>query len=175
MVGWTYTSKQNSHLAVLRLHRIGIMQESFLYTGKHHPAAEIEWGDHERERHGRREMNWKPAAGMVPMRVRATGSTGTGLSDAYLTSINCPFCRHAFDMGLRGEYDFLEAVVWLNNCDHIRRIYDNWRRKVGTPLAHMMSPPPIPVHRDGLFDDRYTTLDQLKDRFSKFFTAMGLG
>ncbi len=26
-----------------------------------------------------------------------------------------------------------------------------------------------------LFDDRYTTLDELKDKFSKFFTSMGLG
>jgi hypothetical protein len=33
-------------------------------------------------------------------------------------------------MGLLGEYDFLEGVVWLNNCDHIRRIYDNWKRKL---------------------------------------------
>ena len=83
------------------------------------------------------------AAGMVPFRVRATGSTSTELADAYLTNINCSFCRHAFNMGLRGDYDFLEAVVWLNNCDHIRRIYDNWRRKVGTPMAHMMSLPKL--------------------------------
>jgi bzd-type benzoyl-CoA reductase N subunit len=83
------------------------------------------------------------AAGMVPFRVRATGSTGTELSDAYLSSINCSFCRNAFNMGLRGDYDFLEAVVWLNNCDHVRRIYDNWKRKVGTPLAHMMSLPKL--------------------------------
>ena len=81
------------------------------------------------------------AAGMVPFRVRATGSTGTELADAYLTSINCSFCRHSFNMGLLGEYDFLSGVVWLNNCDHIRRIYDNWVRKVNTPLAHMMSLP----------------------------------
>lgn len=83
------------------------------------------------------------AAGMVPFRVRATGSTSTELADAYLTNINCSFCRHAFNMGLQGKYDFLEAVVWLNNCDHIRRIYDNWSRKVGTPLAHMMSLPKL--------------------------------
>ena len=81
------------------------------------------------------------AAGLVPMRVRATGSTGTELADAYLSSINCSFCRHAFNMGLRGEYDFIEGVVWLNNCDHVRRIYDNWKRKVGTPFVHMMSLP----------------------------------
>jgi len=81
------------------------------------------------------------AAGMVPIRVRATGSTGTELADAYLSSINCSFCRHAFNMGLQGEYDFVEGLVWLNNCDHVRRIYDNWKRKVNTPLTHMMSLP----------------------------------
>lgn len=83
------------------------------------------------------------AAGAVPMRVRATGSTSTEMADTYLSSINCSFCRHAFNMGLKGEYDFLEGAVWLNNCDHVRRIYDNWWRKVDTPLAHMMSLPKL--------------------------------
>ncbi len=81
------------------------------------------------------------AAGMAPIRVRATGSTGTELADAYVSSINCSFCRHAFNMGLNGEYDFVEAMVWLNNCDHVRRMYDNWWRKVSTPLTRMMSLP----------------------------------
>ncbi len=81
------------------------------------------------------------AAGVLPIRMRATGSTSTELADAYLSSINCSFCRHCFNMGLQGECDFLEGVVWLNNCDHVRRIYDNWIRKVNTPLTHMMSLP----------------------------------
>ena len=81
------------------------------------------------------------AAGMVPMRVRATGSRGTELSDAYLSSINCSFCRHAFNMALRGEYDFIDGVIWLNTCDHARRIYDNWLRKVDTPFVRIMSLP----------------------------------
>jgi len=81
------------------------------------------------------------AAGMLPIRMRATGSTSTELADAYLSSINCSFCRHCFNMGLQGDYDFIEGLVWLNNCDHVRRIYDNWKRKVNTPLTHMMSLP----------------------------------
>jgi len=81
------------------------------------------------------------AAGMIPFRMRATGSTGTDLSDAYLSSINCSFCRHAFNMGLAGKFDFLDGLVVLNNCDHVRRIYDNWKRKVKTPLVHMMGLP----------------------------------
>jgi benzoyl-CoA reductase/2-hydroxyglutaryl-CoA dehydratase subunit BcrC/BadD/HgdB len=44
-------------------------------------------------------------------------------------------------MGLAGDYDFLDGLIVLNNCDHVRRIYDNWRRKINTPLVQMMSLP----------------------------------
>jgi benzoyl-CoA reductase subunit C len=81
------------------------------------------------------------AAGMIPFRMRAIGSKGTDLSDAYLSSINCSFCRNALNLGLAGEYDFLDGLIVLNNCDHVRRIYDNWRRKIKTPLVQMMSLP----------------------------------
>ncbi len=81
------------------------------------------------------------AAGMVPFRARATGSTGTELADAYLASIICSFTRHCFNMGLRGDYDFLDGAVWINTCDHARRIYDNWKRKVDTPFVRIMSLP----------------------------------
>ena len=81
------------------------------------------------------------AAGMIPFRIRATGSKGTDLSDAYLSSINCSFCRNALNLGLAGEYDFLDGLIVLNNCDHVRRIYDNWRRKIKTPMVQMMSLP----------------------------------
>ena len=81
------------------------------------------------------------AAGMIPFRIRAVGSTGTDLSDAYLSSINCSFCRNALNLGLAGEYAFLDGLIVLNNCDHVRRIYDNWRRKINTPFVQMMSLP----------------------------------
>ncbi len=81
------------------------------------------------------------AAGMVPFRARGTGSTGTELADTYMASIICSFTRHSLNMGLRGDYDFIEGAVWLNTCDHARRIYDNWKRKVDTPFAHIMSLP----------------------------------
>ena len=81
------------------------------------------------------------AAGFVPFRMRATGSTGTELADAYLSSINCSFTRYCLNMGLQGEYDFIDGAVWLSTCDHVRRIYDNWKRKVKTPFVHIMSVP----------------------------------
>jgi len=81
------------------------------------------------------------AAGLLPYRLRATGSTGTELADSYLSSINCSFTRHCFNMALQGRYGFLDGVVWLNTCDHVRRLYDNWKRKVDNPFLRIMSLP----------------------------------
>jgi len=70
------------------------------------------------------------AAGLAPLRMRATGSTSTEESDAYYSSINCSFVRHCFNLALTGEFKFLDGVVCVNSCDHVRRIYDNWKRFV---------------------------------------------
>lgn len=81
------------------------------------------------------------AAGFVPFRIRGTGSTSTELADACLSSINCSFSRHSLDMGLQGEYRFLDGVVWVNSCDHVRRIYDHWKRKIDTSYLRLLSLP----------------------------------
>jgi len=82
------------------------------------------------------------AAGAVPLRMRATGSTSTERSDAFFSSINCSFARHCFNLALIGEFKFLDGVVCVNSCDHVRRIYDNWIRFVpDTQFVEVMSLP----------------------------------
>ena len=81
------------------------------------------------------------AAGLLPFRVRATGSTDTELSDSYFSSINCSFVRHCFNMALLGEYDFLEGLVLVSCCDNVRRVYDHWIRQMKTPFVRIMSFP----------------------------------
>lgn len=81
------------------------------------------------------------AAGMMPFRMRATGSTETELSDSYFSSMNCSFPRHAFNLALRGEYDFIDGLVMFNSCDHIRRVYDHWTRQIDTPFVRIFSLP----------------------------------
>jgi benzoyl-CoA reductase/2-hydroxyglutaryl-CoA dehydratase subunit BcrC/BadD/HgdB len=44
-------------------------------------------------------------------------------------------------MGLKGEFDFVDGLVWLNTCDNVRRIYDNWKRNVDTPFLGILSFP----------------------------------
>lgn len=81
------------------------------------------------------------AAGMLPFRLRATGSEGTDLSDSCFSSLNCSFPRHAFNMALQGGYDFIDGLVMFNSCDHIRRVYDHWIRQVDTPFVRILSLP----------------------------------
>jgi benzoyl-CoA reductase subunit C len=81
------------------------------------------------------------AAGILPFRMRATGSKETEKADVYLSNINCSFVRNCLNLGLEGKYDFIDGAVWLNTCDHVRRIYDNWKEKVKTPFLHFMTLP----------------------------------
>lgn len=81
------------------------------------------------------------AAGLVPFRMRATGSESTEESDAFYSSINCSFPRHCFNLALTGEFKFLDGVVCVNSCDHVRRIYDNWKKFVPIDFIEVMSLP----------------------------------
>jgi len=81
------------------------------------------------------------AAGILPLRLRGTGSMGTELSDAFYSSINCSFPRHVFNQALNHEFDILDGILVPNSCDHIRRIYDNWIRQLDTPFVEMFNLP----------------------------------
>jgi benzoyl-CoA reductase subunit C len=81
------------------------------------------------------------AAGMLPVRLRATGSTSTELSDSFFSNLNCSFPRHAFNAALKGDFDFADGVILFNSCDHIRRIYDHWTRQLDTSFIKILSLP----------------------------------
>ena len=81
------------------------------------------------------------AAGFLPFRIRATGSTETTLGDVYFGINNCTFTRHCLDLAFGGKYDFLDGVVWPSTCDHIRRVYDVWRLKIKGTFLHYLSLP----------------------------------
>lgn len=81
------------------------------------------------------------AAGMLPYRIRATGSTSSDLGDVYTYRTMCTFCRHSLDQAMRGQYRFLDGLVALFSCDHVRRLYDIWKAGKVEPSA-----PPFYFH-----------------------------
>jgi len=76
------------------------------------------------------------AAGIMPYRMRATGSTTSEMGDLYTSHLTCTFCRHTMDQAMKGEYKFLDGIVALFSCDHIRRMFDAWRYgKIDQPIS----------------------------------------
>ncbi len=112
------------------------------------------------------------AAGMLPLRLRATGSTGTELSDACFSSINCSFVRHCYNQALKGEMDFLDGVIILNSCDNIRRVYDHWSRQMTTSFVRMMGIPKKATEAQvAWFRDEINMIkDQLQEHFQVTIT-----
>lgn len=64
------------------------------------------------------------AAGILPFRIRATGSHTEDLADVYMVRFTCGFVRMTLDLALRGGYDFLDGLFVSNCCDHARRMYE---------------------------------------------------
>ncbi len=109
------------------------------------------------------------AAGFVPYRMRAVGSTGTTKGDIYFSSLNCTFVKRCFDKALHGDFDFLDGVVFLNGCDHTRRMYDNWRHAGIDPDFRYMFVVP---HKTGrLAEKRFTAeMETFKAALEKAFS-----
>jgi len=82
------------------------------------------------------------AAGGLPVRITGYGHE-TELEDgsAYLYVNNCSFSRSCLQMGLRGDYDFLDGVIGGSTCDGSRRLFDLWRHYIGTSFHHVLTIP----------------------------------
>jgi bzd-type benzoyl-CoA reductase N subunit len=105
----------------------------------------------ELKRTGRKVFGWlctyvpeeiMHAAGILPVRITGYAQE-TELDDgnAYLYVNNCSFSRSCLQLGLRGQYDFLDGVVGGSTCDGARRLFDLWRIYVKTPFHHVLTVP----------------------------------
>lgn len=82
------------------------------------------------------------AAGALPVRISGYARE-TDLSDgtAYFYVNNCSFARSCLQLGLRGEYGYLDGFVAGSTCDAARRLFDLWRNYVPVPFSHVMTVP----------------------------------
>jgi len=107
------------------------------------------------------------AAGVLPVRI--TGySQEMELEDgnAYMYINNCSFSRSCLQMGLRGEYDFLDGVVGGSTCDGARRLFDLWRHYIGTPFHQVLTVPRKYTER--AHDLYHSQVVQFKEHLEEF-------
>lgn len=68
------------------------------------------------------EIIW--ATGMLPYRLEARDCAQTDEADVWMHRFNCSYTRSILQLGLTGEYDFLDGICFLNGCDQMRRTYE---------------------------------------------------
>ncbi len=81
------------------------------------------------------------AGGLLPIRLKATGSSETNTADVYMPKFHCLFSRHLLDQGMTKAFDFMDGVVFVNSCDQLRRMYDVWNKVVNFPYQTIMVMP----------------------------------
>ena len=112
--------------------------------------------------HAPEELLW--AAGILPVRMRGTGSDDMSYADQYLGSFNCSFVRHTLDRMLRGDLAFLDGL--LISGDRFCKVLDG-PGHTAVLQEHLVSPgsgPDIPqVLRLSLhFESHVRTLVRIK-------------
>jgi len=109
------------------------------------------------------------AAGLLPYRIRALSNAQTDLADAHLSRFNCGFCRSCLQLGLNGAYDFLDGLIEINGCDHLRGAFENWQYVKPTPFFHYLKVPHIVI--DDALDYFADQLVQLKANLEAHFAV----
>lgn len=89
------------------------------------------------------------ALDFVPYRVFGEMDEAITKADAYLPTVVCPFLRSAFDLGLKGSYDFLDGFIGAHICDVGTHIPHLWRHYMNPPYVYFIDMPHV-VHKESL-------------------------
>ena len=117
--------------------------------------------------HAPEELLW--AAGILPVRMRGTGSEETSHADQYLGSFNCSFVRHTLDRVLRGDLAFLDGLLITNSCDHVRRLFDICATKKADLFCHYIDVPHL--NNEESLARLAAQLRSLKERLESAFSV----
>ena len=81
------------------------------------------------------------AAGSIPFRLRGKRNIDLESVDRYLGPFGCTYVSHFLETALGDDLDFLNGMVFVNTCDHMRRMFDNIKRFKTSQYAHILDVP----------------------------------
>ena len=87
------------------------------------------------------ELLFAQPAGLLPIRMGAVGCETTEDADVCLHKYICSFTRCLLQLGLAGDYKFLDGLVMTDACDQMRRTYEYWRDQVRLDFLTMVTVP----------------------------------
>ena len=106
------------------------------------------------------------AAGMLPYRIRATGSTEDSQGEVWLSQLSCNYCRSCMQYIADGTYDFLDGMASSDGCLIALRLYDSWRYSGERAYAQTITVPRMTTE-DAVVWYR-EELAQMKEGLEKF-------
>jgi len=73
------------------------------------------------------------ALDIVPVRILGDMDEPVTLADNCLPPVMCIFCRSAFDIGMKGQYDYFDGFVGAHACDAAERTSIIWSNYIKAP------------------------------------------
>jgi len=81
------------------------------------------------------------ALDLVPYRIFGDMREPITKADFCLPTVVCPFLRSCLDLGLKGNYDFLDGVVMAHICDVGEKTAHIWHTYLNPPYFHFIDTP----------------------------------
>lgn len=81
------------------------------------------------------------ALDLVPYRIYGDIREPVTEADRGLQTAFCPIMRSAFDLGLKGKYDFLDGFVAAHSCDPQEKCMRVWMSLIRYPYTHFLDVP----------------------------------
>ena len=81
------------------------------------------------------------AAGSIPFRLRGKRNIDLESVDRYMGPFGCTYVSHFLETALGDGLDFLDGMLFVNTCDHMRRMFDNIKHFKESQYAHILDVP----------------------------------
>lgn len=83
------------------------------------------------------------ALDVVPVRLLGDPEEAQTEADKHVESIMCSFCRSAFDLDLKGKYDFADGIIVPHTCDNVCHIWNIWTYFKQRPFEYFLNMPHV--------------------------------
>jgi benzoyl-CoA reductase subunit C len=84
------------------------------------------------------------AAGIIPYRIMGNARETPTVADTYLDVNFCPYVRSCFDIAMKGEYRFLDGIIWPTSCDNLMNLHGVWEYNMKLPFTYSLDIPRVP-------------------------------
>ncbi|MCP1308855.1 2-hydroxyacyl-CoA dehydratase subunit D [Paenibacillus tyrfis] len=81
------------------------------------------------------------AAGFIPFRIMGTTASNTSEAGALLGNNYCSYLLNCLGEGMDGVYEFTDGIVFVDECDWRKRLYETWNHRIQPKYSFFLELP----------------------------------